>query len=73
MPWSKKRIPLSNIVGSSHRSGIAMTDRETAMILAAEDIRHLISGTCYREDTRVQESYGSQAIITGWKIRIGTC
>ncbi len=30
-------------IGSSHRSGIAMTDRETAMILAAEDIRHLLS------------------------------
>jgi hypothetical protein len=30
-------------IGSSHRSEVAMSDRETAMILAAEDIRHLLS------------------------------
>nr|QNO46624.1 hypothetical protein OEAKOMNL_00026 [Methanosarcinales archaeon ANME-2c ERB4] len=30
-------------IGSSRRSEVAMTDRETAMIHAAEDIRHLLS------------------------------
>ena len=30
-------------IGNSHRSEVARTGRETAMILAAEDIRHLLS------------------------------